>query len=255
MKIKNKKLKKVYDYLQDKRNKIKFRSFIFMGFLLGLNTFAWFIYITTVSGDVTANVVGWDITFTNDENEVIETVKVQIDDMFPGMETFTKSFDIQNRSDLAAKFEYDIISITLFGDTYTQVGGDFTNESITEILNSKFPFRIYFSQTGEAIATGEKLSFSLNVDWPFIATEDYFQINNFYHFADGMIYYTKEGTNYVQANPTLENFATLVESGLYGVNDEVDTYWGEMSSLYKSTNPEASSLELTINLKVRQNTI
>ena len=122
-------------------------------------------------------------------------------------------------------------------------------------MNSKFPFRIYFSQTGEAIATGEKLSFSLNVDWPFIATEDYFQINNFYHFADGMIYYTKEGTNYVQANPTLENFATLVESGLYGVNDEVDTYWGEMSSLYKSTNPEASSLELTINLKVRQNTI
>ena len=78
--MKNKKqLHKVYTSLQKKRNAIKIRAFIMAGFLLAVNTFAWFVFITNGDGKINADVIAWDIAYIDEESQT-ELLDIELED-------------------------------------------------------------------------------------------------------------------------------------------------------------------------------
>ena len=108
--------------LQDRkklRRKIIIRSVLLVAFLLGINTFAWFTYISRAGVTLNASVVNWDVLF-QDETNAIKDIHIEITDMKPGMLTYEKQIEITNHGDIDAKMGYIIKNATLLGQDIFQ---------------------------------------------------------------------------------------------------------------------------------------
>lgn len=240
-----KKTNKIYKTLQKKKTAIKIRAFIMAGFLLAVNSFAWFVFISNGNGNITADVISWDIAFL-DETEQVEVLDIELDDLYPGMIDFTKKIVVMNKSDLPAKFSYEIESVIVYGVEYKV-------DDYKTSLQNDFPFKITFDHNKIDLNIDEKLDFSISVSWPFESTNNYYKLNELYPYMDLVNYYTLENGTYTKINVTQGNFATLVTNGLYVESDDADTYWGEKSVTYKKENPEGSAITLKVKLVVTQN--
>ena len=106
---KQKKLSKFTTILNNskQRKKTIIRSIVLIIFLLGVNTFAWFTYVSNVDVSINGSVISWEINFL-DENGATNNVDVEITDMKPGMLKFEKDIEIINRSDIGAEINYEI---------------------------------------------------------------------------------------------------------------------------------------------------
>ena len=49
------------------------------GFLLAVNTFAWFVFITNGDGRINADVIAWDIAFIDEESQT-ELLDIELED-------------------------------------------------------------------------------------------------------------------------------------------------------------------------------
>ena len=232
-------------FMSNKRNRVKFRALMLLLFLLGVNTFAWFIYISKVSVDLTASVVSWDITFM-DENTVIENAVVAVTDMKPGMPDFSKEFRIINRSGLNASFDYTINKITIFGDEY-QTSSTLTSDDLVEMLTEETPFTFSFLSSSGVIDDHSTETFEIGVTWPYESSNTYVKVNSLYEYNDHFDYYLANGS---KANVTASNYNSMMDS-IYLTADDADTYWGEKSAEFIA-NGGTTSIIVDMTLEVRQ---
>ena len=68
--------------------KIKLRNLIILVVLLAFNTYAWFIYTTKVSLDLTAHVSAWDVEFVSKEGGITSNMLIEVERVCPGMDNF-----------------------------------------------------------------------------------------------------------------------------------------------------------------------
>lgn len=70
--------------------------------LLVFNAYAWFIYATRASLDLTTHVAAWEISFDAGESQSDTSVILEIDRIYPGMEDYIKEIKVYNRGELLA---------------------------------------------------------------------------------------------------------------------------------------------------------
>lgn len=159
-----KKTRKIIKYINPK-------TMIILILLLVFNAYAWFIYATRASLDLTTHVAAWEINFDAGEHETTTGVIIEIDRIYPGMEDYVKEINVYNRGELLANLDYKITSINILGDTY-EVGENYTSEDLKNILDS-YPFKITVETTSDQIAAenGEG-KFIIKVIWPFESGDD-----------------------------------------------------------------------------------
>jgi hypothetical protein len=238
---------KIYNNLQKRRKAIKIRAYLMSGFLLAINSFAWFVFISNGNTDISANVISWNIAFL-DENEQYEMVDIDLTDLYPGMRDFSRTIVIKNRSDLNAQFSYEIQSITIYGQT-------FTSPDYIMALENEFPFSITFNHDTEAILMNEKVNFTVSVTWPFESINSYYRLNSLYPYSATYNYYVYNGNSYIKTIVTESNYTEMLNNGLYVESDDADTYWGEKSVTFKETHPDESAISLKVKLIVSQDVI
>ena len=90
----NKKKKKNIFLLLLKR--IKISHLVILAILLIANTYAWFIYVNTVTNRIDVHVTSWKVDFTEGENQISDYVDVTVNNVYPGMTTFTKEVQAHN---------------------------------------------------------------------------------------------------------------------------------------------------------------
>ena len=246
------KISKIYHKLQSKKKKIFIKSLLFSFLLLGINTYAWFVFIDKFDGNVSANVISWDVTFY-DEDTSTDQVSLVISDLVPGMPDYEKQIKVSNNSDVKAKFTYEIVSFELLGTNYV-VGEDLTNEQAIDYLVNYYPFSIEFNKTKDVLgASGDYSDFYITVKWPYEAVDEYFKLNNTMNYLTNVDYYILKNNVYTIDNTVNEsNYLDKVGNGLYIESDEADTYWGKLSALYKENHASDSSLKIILNLIVTQ---
>ena len=237
---------RIKHFFENKRNRVKFRALMLLLFLLGVNTFAWFIYISKVGVDLTASVVSWDVTFY-DENTEIQHATVVITDMKPGMTDFSKEFRITNRSGVDASFEYTIDQITIFGYQYVPTA-TFTSDDIATMLTEETPFEFSFLSSDETIDDHSSETFEIGVTWPYEASRNYVKVNKFYQYTNTFPYYDSTGNQVTVSSST---FDSLVDTdSLYYAADDADTYWGEKSADFIAHGGQNSIvIEMTLIVK------
>lgn len=193
------------------------RLFIVL-FLVVSNTFAWFIYITKVDNNINVHVKSWDVTFQSGDKEIVNTVHVNIDNLYPGMEDYIYEITAYNKSEVSATLSYSILEARIFDSEYVTVEGrternetplesDFTSAQLEQKFANDYPFTLSIGLTNSNIAqtNGNEL-FSITVVWPYEGASDY-----------------------------------------------EDTRWGISAANYKNNHPSSPSMTLKIKIEITQN--
>ena len=157
--------------------RIKIRNILVLIILLAFNAYAWFVYTTKVSMDLTAHVSSWDVEFASAEGGVTSHVEVVVERVYPGMETFERVINVTNKGDVNAELSYEIQSAKIM-DEYYEIGqivdgAALTSGDIENILNNNYPFSITIEtdQTNIQAVNGTG-TYTITVAWPFESGDD-----------------------------------------------------------------------------------
>ena len=231
--------KKCYQFLQSKRKKIKFHSIFLLILLFGVNAYAWFVFISSASVNVRSNVISWDVNFL-DENSEVKDLQILTSDLYPGMDTYTKTIKIKNSSDLRAKFEANIDSISVLGEEVSNSSN--TYEEKVDYLKNTYPFIVNITYPKDILDKNDSMDLVITIDWPYEKTDalarEYYKLTNQYKYDDSVIYYKLVNNSYVDAGITSANFDSN-KLNLYLEKDDADSYLGYSCKTYKDNTAQS----------------
>lgn len=154
--------------------KIKLRNLIILLLLFVFNTYAWFIYTSKVNVGITASVSSWDVEFNTLEGEVTTEMEINVERIYPGMETFEKIIEVYNRGETNAELSYKIKSLKIMDELYevTEDAG-LTSEDIENKIKQDYPFKIIIEkdESGLSVING-KGKFTIKVEWTYESGND-----------------------------------------------------------------------------------
>ena len=197
--------------------KIKISHLVILALLLIGNTYAWFIYIDTVSNSIDVHIKAWNIDLQDDQGTVTDTVTVFVDAVYPGMETFEKDINMTNYSDVNATVSYELLYVEIMGERTYSIEGK----------------RQYGYGVGQNDLTSAELIEHLENDYPFVF--DFTIDNPHLEAVTGSATYTI-------------SLSWAYESG----NDTWDTEWGERAYTFINENPDSPCISLNVKIKIQQ---
>ena len=152
--------------------KIKIKNIIILILLLIFNTYAWFIYATRVSSEISVHISSWNVEFSIGEDESITNVVIAVDRIYPGMESTEKSVTVKNKGEIKAELDYQVMSLKVLDENY-KVGENITAEELMNKINTEYPFKININKNDDLLSQGTgDGKFSVTVEWPFESGDD-----------------------------------------------------------------------------------
>ena len=218
--------KKLYLALKKKNKRTKLFSILMILTLLSVNAYAWFIYISESSFELSANIVSWDVNFLTESNEVSEIYET-IEDVAPGMLPYTKSVNIRNNSDFDATFNYKLTDFVILGkNALPSNAKDMTVGEILMYLRDRYPFDFIMMSYTDRIAKNQEGRFEINFGWNFENNSQYYKLTDIYTFNPSFEYYRLVNGQYVlDETITASNYAANINS-LYLYKDDADSFFG-----------------------------
>lgn len=232
--------KEKLDAINRKLKRKKFMLILFALFTLGVNAFAWFVFSTHTGFDIQANVLSWDIRLTENDEEIDKDVTLNVD-MYPGMPTYVRKYELHNLGEVDANFTYELEGITLFGEEVS-----LEEEDPYEYLKNYYPFTIYFEDVSNDLKVQQKADFSINVGWDFDDPTAYYPVKAIYEYDPDFDYYSRDRHAFVQTEVTEEEYEDM-KAVLYITRDDADSYFGMKCAQYKESTGKSC---LTIKLKL-----
>ncbi len=224
--------------------KRKYFSIFLALFTLGVNIFAWFVFTTTARLELDATVASWDVQFRDNSGEEMQSFVVDITKMKPGMDDYTKTIMINNRSDVEAEFIYEITSFELLG--YSIQMSD--SSAMINYLRNNYPFSVQLNASKDVLSASEEIQFDVSLTWPYeSATEIYYKQDDVYEYDSSLPYYRLSGGIYSIYNVPNASTYESMKSRLYFAKDDADTYFGMKCHEYEEDTGRAC---LIINLKL-----
>ena len=154
-----------------KKRRYRLRTIFLLALTLASNSFAWFIYSTKVSSDITAKVRSWHVNFEVGAGDTEEYIEIIIDSLYPGMEDFSKTLKAANHREADAVISYKVEQAEVLGDNLKNL--DLTDEQILTKLNSNYPFKINFDVSNKIVtAGGGESTITISVKWPYDSGDD-----------------------------------------------------------------------------------
>lgn len=236
--------KNTYHFLQSRRKKIKFRSILMLVFLFGVNAYAWFVYMSNASVNLSSDVATWNVTFF-DGTEEVKDLEIKTGNIYPGMETFSKQFKIKNKSDTKATFHYQIENLQILGN-------DIEVEDKETYLKELLPFQVTLVPSKTELDENDTLVFDIKIDWPYESENSYYKVLDLYQYKENFNYYEKTDSGYSKVTVSEISYPLKVESGIYIESDDADTYFGSECDSYKQSSGSTSCLSFHIKLDVIQ---
>lgn len=237
-KLSRKSAEDVYVALQKQRKKIKRRSIFLALFVLGVNAYAWFVFLSSASVNVKANVISWDVNFL-DENSPVKDVEVITEDLYPGMPKYQKTIKVYNRSDVRANFTFKVDSITVLGEE-TMNATDTTDEAVN-YLKDTYPFIVTFDYDKTVLEKDDHLNFTVNIEWPYekddTLAREYYKLTSQYKYDPSVSYYSLSNGAYIKDDISEAEF-NASKTNLYLEKDDADSFWGSTCKAYKADNEE-----------------
>lgn len=221
---KKKKSKKIEKRL---KSGLQIKTVLLLLLTLIVNTYAWFIYISTVSTGLSMHVKSWEFELSSGEQN--QDFMFVVDQIYPGMEEAEQVIDAKNNGETDASLTCEVVYVRIL-DTIYETEKDYTDEDgnifqytsndLINKISNDYPFKIqiYINDTlydGEEniMQTGDSTQIKFKVNWEY-------------------------------ETGTTEN--EISES------DKNDTYWGNESYKYMQTNPDKYTIEIKLNIQAVQ---
>lgn len=235
-----------YKKLQKSRKRMLLRSFLFALFLIGVNIFAWFTYVSKAGLQLEGNISSWDVEF-NANGKPTTKVDFYVSDMKPGMLDYSQKVIIHNLGEVSADVSYDIASLSIMGRDV-----DVSNkDEIIRRLNFFYPFSVNLNIDSVIIQPQGYTNFSASLSWDYENQEKFYQLDSLYDYNGEFNYYNLvDGKYVVNDSVTADNFNEL-RNNLYLEKDDADSYFGYACGQYEK-NTGKSCLAMKLVLKVIQ---
>lgn len=206
---------------------LQIKTVILLILTLLVNTYAWFIYLSTVEAKIEMHINEWEFQLEDgDEQGFI----FNVEEIYPGMEDASKEIKAKNKEgSMTADLSCEITKLKILDEEYLlgqekEDGNTYTSDDLLDKMLNDYPFKIKIlindeeytgSKDNLVMAPGEDTIIKLIVTWPY------------------------ETGNVVNG----------VAEG-----DEEDTKWGSLAYNYlvNSTNPEKYSVQVEIAIKAIQ---
>ena len=150
--------------------KVKFKTLFLLMITLASNSFAWFIYTTKVSSNISAKVREWNVSFDVNGENVEKTIEINIDSLYPGMSTYTQTLTASNSGEARAQISYEVIRANILGDDLTSM--NYSDIQIINYLRSYYPFSIDFHVSNDIIQSNSEETITISVSWPYESGQD-----------------------------------------------------------------------------------
>lgn len=224
---KPKKKKKKKKFLAKLKKGLRIRTVLLLLVTLIVNTYAWFIYVSTVSASLAMHIKNWDVVFSDGENE--EDFVFTVERIYPGMDDAEQTISVTNNGETNAKMQLVIQSIKILDEEF-YVTSEFaeanptatvkTTEQLLDMALNNYPFKIHIIINGEEYDGSEiSVSSEASVDVLFKVTWDY---------------------------------ETGADDEEIAENDEIDTTWGSKAYTFMQT---ATSSDYCIEVKVKMQAV
>ena len=152
--------------------KIKIKNIIILILLIIFNTYAWFIYATKVSSDLSVHISSWNVEFSTGENETVTNIVIAVERVYPGMETYEKTITVKNKGEIKAELGYDIRALKVMDESYI-VGENITAEELENKIKTDYPFKINIIKDDTELVQGTGPGqFTVTVEWAFESGDD-----------------------------------------------------------------------------------
>lgn len=149
------------------RRKIKLSSLFLLILSFSSVTFAWYLYSTRVESGITAHVKAWNVSFEMGDEEITDEVDFVIDDLYPGMTSYTSIVELTNSGETYASISADIVKASIMGEVYDTENSSLTPEQLKQSLIYDYPFVIQCSFNKLEVEPGGTATFTLSVVWPY----------------------------------------------------------------------------------------
>ncbi len=150
--------------------KVKFKTLFLLMITLASNSFAWFIYTTKVSSNISAKVREWNVSFDVNGENVEKTIEINIDSLYPGMTTYTQTLTASNSGEARAQISYEVIRANILGDDLTSM--NYSDIQIINYLRSYYPFSIDFHVSNDIVQSNSEETITISVSWPYESGQD-----------------------------------------------------------------------------------
>lgn len=209
------------------KSDLKIKTVVILLITLLVNTYAWFIYVSTVFTGVKMHIKSWEFELSaSDQSQEFFLV---VDQIYPGMNIATKEINAKNKGEAEAALAIDLTKIKILDEIY-EVGVDYpqpdgsvinyTSDELIQKLLNDYPFKVkiyinneqYTSTNNQILQTGESTSILLEVNWDYETGE----------IVDGI-----------------------------ADGDEEDTYWGTKSYEYMENNKNGDKYSVQVDLTIK----
>lgn len=222
------KKRKRKNYSSKLKSGLKIRTVLLLILTLLVNTYAWFIYISTVSMGISMHVKNWSFELSNGEQT--ENFVFEVGEIFPGMTPKTQVISARNGGETEAELSCDILKMRILEDTYIAGETTYDNNGVQEVYTSgklfellqSYPFKIQI-YIDEVLYEGEPIDMPADnkiVELKFVVDWDY-EIDS-------------------------ENQEEIDAA------DEIDTYWGNRAYEFDTNNPDDYSIFLEVKIRAVQ---
>ncbi len=169
-----------------RRRRLTFRTIFMLSLTLIFNTYAWFLYVTTVSTNMQVHVDAWSVNFEVDSQTVEREFDFVISHAYPGMEDISRTVTISNSGEKIADISYSIASLRILEDVYivrselstTEIAaltGDETEVTATEMarmIAEDYPFLITITADTAQLAVGGSGAVTMGFEWDYESGDD-----------------------------------------------------------------------------------
>ena len=152
--------------------RVRLSTIIILIVLLSFNSYAWFIYATKVSSGISAHISSWNVHFKAGQDTITTQVTFDVERIYPGMATETKTITAYNDGEMLALLSYRIISIRILNTTYTP-SASYTQDQILLDIQRQWPFSLTFTINNDhLLEENGSADFIVSLSWPFETGND-----------------------------------------------------------------------------------
>ena len=207
--------------------KLKVKTVALLLVTLIANTYAWFIYIATVSANLSMHIKNWNVTFSDGQAE--DDFVFTVDRIYPGMDDAQQTITVTNSGETKAKMQLVVQSVKIL-DSEHYVTSEFAASNPTA-----------------TVMTTDDLLDKILDDYPF---KIHILINNTQY--DGSEFTVNSGGSVAVVFKVTWAYETGNTVNEIANNDSIDTAWGSNAYTFMQT---ASSTDYCIEVKVKMQAV
>ena len=136
--------------------KVKIKNILLLIVLLAFNAYAWFLFTTRATMDLSAHVSSWNVEFVPQGGVASSNITVTVDNIYPGMPNYERTVRVNNRGEIAADLSYEVSRLKVLNDNYTAGTSGITSDTLKTRMQSSYPFTITVTTDTQVVAANNR---------------------------------------------------------------------------------------------------